>query len=220
MDTVNENVHYSDELEQLIKDEAEMAYSYYLLHNLSFIYFNKLNNYINIPVMILSTITGSASVGSSSLFGDSNLASIIIGLVIILLNSLQGINTYFKYAQLAEAHKIASVSFIKISRFLELEMSLPRKERQDPNIILKVLKSEMDRLLETSPIIQPNIICQYNERYKEDKNKNIKQPAIVNGLKSVIINKSIVETPTNIKLKNIGFEMTDNEPKIKIGLEV
>jgi len=220
MDTVNENVHYSDELEQLIKDEAEMAYSYYLLHNLSFIYFNKLNNYINIPVMILSTITGSASVGSSSLFGDSNMASIIIGLVIILLNSLQGVNTYFKYAQLAEAHKIASVSFIKISRFLELEMSLPRKERQDPNVILKVLKSEMDRLLETSPIIQPNIISQYNERYKEEKNKNIKQPAIVNGLKSVIINKSIVETPTSVKLKKIGFEMTDNEPKIKIGLEV
>lgn len=216
MDNTNENIHYSDELENLIKEEAETSYSYYLLHNLSFIYFNNLNNWINIPVMILSTITGSASVGSASLFGDSNTASVVIGLIIICLNSLNGINTYFKFAQLAEAHKIASISFIKISRFLELELSLPRKERQDPNIILKVLKSEMDRLLETSPIIPPNIIKEYNIKYESEKGKGIKQPAIVNGLKSVIINKTIIETPKNdIKLIPII-----NDNKIKVGFEV
>lgn len=187
----NTIIHWDSELEQLIKDECEICYSYYLLHNLSYIRYSKLNNYISLPVMVIGTFTGASSVGSTVIFGDSKISSIIIGLVIILLNSLQAISSYFKFSQLSEAHKIASSSFQKVSRYLEIELSLPRKERSAPKIILKVLKNEIARLMETSPIIQPVIIDEYNKKYSNEK---AKKPAIVNGLKSVIINDDVILT--------------------------
>ena len=42
----NNLIHWDNDLEQLIKDECEISYSYYLLHNLSFIRYSKLNNYM------------------------------------------------------------------------------------------------------------------------------------------------------------------------------
>jgi deoxycytidine triphosphate deaminase len=71
-------IHWDNDLEQLIKDECEISYSYYLLHNLSFIRYSKLNNYINIPVMVIGTFTGASSVGSAALFGNTTIASIVI----------------------------------------------------------------------------------------------------------------------------------------------
>jgi len=200
------DIHWDNELENLIKDECEICYSYYLLHNLSYIRYSQFNTYISLPVMILSTVTGATSMGSSVLFNNSNMASIGIGLIIILLNSLQAISSYYKFSQLSEGHKIASISFQKVSRYLEIELSLPRKERSTPKVILKVLKNEIDRLLETSPMIQPVIIDQYNKKYK---NEHAKKPAIVNGLKIVIINKdSNISPPTPI---NLEIQQTVNE---------
>ena len=187
-------IHWDNDLEQLIKDECEISYSYYLLHNLSFIRYSKLNNYINIPVMVIGTFTGASSVGSAALFGNTTIASIVIWLIIILLNSLQAISSYFKFSQLSEAHKIAAVSYQKVSRYLEIELALPRKERSPARVILKVLKNEIDRLMETSPIIQPVIIDQYNKKYGNEK---AKKPSIVNGLKSVVVNDEVVLTGSN-----------------------
>jgi hypothetical protein len=181
----NIKISWDNDLEKLIKDECEISYSYYLLHNLSYIRFSHINNIINLPVMILSSLTGASSMGSSALFNNTFISSIVIGLVILLLNSLQAINTYYKFSQLSEAHRIASISFQKVSRFLEIELSLPRKQRSDPKIILKILKNEIDRLMETSPIIQQIIIDKYNKKYKDER---ASKPAIVNGLKIITIN--------------------------------
>jgi hypothetical protein len=129
------------------------------------------------------------------------MASIGIGLIIILLNSLQAVSSYYKFSQLSEGHKIASISFQKVSRYLEIELSLPRHERSTPKVILKILKNEIDRLLETSPIIQPIIIDQYNKKYKDER---AKKPAIVNGLKIVVINKdknSVSKITRDIKVE-------------------
>jgi len=209
------DIHWDDELENLIKDECEICYSYYLLHNLAYIRYSQFNTYISLPVMILSTVTGATSMGSSVLFNNSNMASIGIGLIIILLNSLQAISSYYKFSQLSEGHKIASISFQKVSRYLEIELSLPRKERSTPKVILKILKNEIDRLLETSPIIQNVIIDQYNKKYKDD---TAKKPAIVNGLKNVIINKDINHSPPptpSINVQNTSHKHDINTKPIE-----
>jgi hypothetical protein len=48
--------------------------------------------------------------------------------------------------------------------------------------------------METSPIIQPVIIDQYNKKYGNEK---AKKPSIVNGLKSVVVNDEVVLTGSN-----------------------
>jgi hypothetical protein len=204
MDLPTQNILWDDDLEQLIKDECEICYSYYILHNLSYIRYSKLNNYIALPVMIISTFTGASSMGSTSLFGNSPLAPIFIGLIIILLNSLQAISTYFKFSQLSEAHRIASVSFQKVSRYLEIELALPRNERSNAKVILKILKNEIDRLMETSPIIHPESIKEYNLKYHDEK---AKKPAIVNGLKIITVNDEY----KNIKIKIDQTKDTSND---------
>jgi len=211
---MNQNIYWDDELEHLIKDESEICYSYYILHNLSFIRFSKLNNYINLPVLIIGTFTGASSMGAQTLFGNSPLSSVFIGVIIIILNSLQAINSYFKFSQLSEGHKIASIQFQKISRYLELELTLPRKERSSPKIILKILKDDINRLMETSPIIQPVIIEEYNKKYGTEK---AKKPAIVNGLKIVIINedKSLPTLATDRQIADgllNSFNLNKEEP--------
>ena len=67
--------------------------------------------------------------------------------------------------------------------------------------------------METSPIIQPIIIDQYNKKYGNEK---AKKPSIVNGLKSVVVNDEIVLTGSNnspvdnTTKQNINISESDN----------
>jgi hypothetical protein len=181
------NIHWSNQLEELIAGEAEKCRGLSWIHQRAEKIANTQNNYIQIPVIILSTLCGTASVSSQTLFGPGNaqVAGIAIGLVSISVGILNTINSYFAFAKRAESHRIAHIQYSKLFSNISLELSLPRQERIIPEILLKQLREQMERLAETTPSPPERVLNAFNDKFKEYK--DVAKPCEVNGLQKVLI---------------------------------
>ena len=181
-------ITWSDALEQLLCEEAEKASGLSWLHSRSETLYSKLNNYWHIPCIVLSTITGAASVGSASLFpGQGVNTGIGIGFVSILVSVLGTINTYYKFAQKSEGHRIGSIQYAQVFRTIHIEMALPRDQRQQPKILLKTVKEDLKRLLENIPKIPEQIIAEYKKEIGIDPTSDHAHPDVTNGVHKVSV---------------------------------
>lgn len=68
-----EELQYNCHLEELIASEAEKALVLRWLHDRAEKRYSHFNTYIAIPVICISTLAGTASIGSQSLFGNQKL---------------------------------------------------------------------------------------------------------------------------------------------------
>ena len=135
----------------------------------------------SIPVIILSTLTGAANVGMDSFVSAENkpLASAIVGGVNIVAGIISTLQNFLKVAELMEAHRIAGVSWGKLGRNISIELSLDQSRRVIQSDFLKISRAEYDRLIEAGPIIDDDIIYQFNKKFK---NYEVSVPSICNGL--------------------------------------
>ena len=86
------NIDYNRDLEGLLKDNAEECESLGILHRASYEKYNRLSNYINIPVIILSSAIGFAT-GIDIGYEKMN---IILGIGSIFVGIIKSIDTYFQ----------------------------------------------------------------------------------------------------------------------------
>jgi len=192
------DIHWSEPLELLVASEGEKCRGLAWINQQSEAYYATRANAIAIPVIILSTLAGTASVGSSSLFGsETQISSIVIGLVSIGVGILNTISSYFSFARKAEAHRIAYLQYSKLFSIIRVEMSLPREERQEPEQLLKQIRDGMERLAETTPSPPPAILSEFNSHFK-DEDKSISRPVEVNGLQKI----QVFRRPSAIEIVN------------------
>lgn len=178
-------IHWSDQLEVLIAREAEKCRGLAWIHQRAELHQNYRNNILQIPVIVLSTLAGTASVGSSTLFVNTQLASIVIGSVSIGVGILNTLANYYSFAKRSEAHRIAYTQYSKLFSQISIELSLPRNERMDPPNLLKMIRSTMERLSETTPSPPTQIINAFNKEFKDVT--DIAMPSETNGLEKVTI---------------------------------
>lgn len=192
------DIHWSEPLELLVASEGEKCRGLAWINQQSEAHYATRANAIAIPVIVLSTLAGTASVGSSSLFGsETQISSIVIGLVSIGVGILNTISSYFSFARKAEAHRIAYLQYSKLFSIIRVEMSLPREERQEPEQLLKQIRDGMERLAETTPSPPPVILREFNSHFK-DEDKTISRPVEVNGLQKI----QVFRRPSAIEIVN------------------
>lgn len=192
-------VSWSSQIEDLLAMEGEKCLGLSKLHKKCEDAASKNNTIIQIPVIILSTLSGTASVGSSALFGEGSVAPIIIGLVSIGVGILNTLGGYFAFAKKAEAHRIAHLQYSKLFSQLNVELALPRDERDSADIIIKGLRETMERLAEITPSIPENIIADFNKKY--EKYTDVGLPAEVNGLSKIKIFRGQVKINTPVQVQ-------------------
>ena len=214
MDAVGDHeIQWNSQLEKILAQEAERSLCYSVMHRESEGRYSTLNNYIALPCIVLSTLTGATSVGSQTLFGDSQYAAVGIGVVSITVGILQTLNSYFSWARRAEGHKSSSIQYGKLHRFLMIELSLPRTSRMTAKDLLKTMRDQMDRLFETSPALHPLIVDQFKAKYKD--NKDISRPEIANGLDAVEIFDDSIATPHLVLPERVDAS-TATAPRVSV----
>jgi hypothetical protein len=181
-----QSINWTDLLEHYFTSTGEKAHCYSYLHKRAEEHYSRMSVYIDLPCIVLATINGATSIGSSSLFGNNEYASVGVGAVALFTALLQTVGTYFGWSRRAENHKNSSVAYAKLYRFLKIEMALPRESRMRPKDLLKTIKTEYDRLAEVSPLIPPPIISAFNKRFDNDKYKEISKPEESNGLEHIV----------------------------------
>jgi hypothetical protein len=187
------DITYNSALEKLIAEEAERCSGLSWLHNKSEAYYAIRNSWIALPTIVLSTLVGFLSGTSTSIFSNPMTASVGIGAVSLFTGVISTIGTFYGFAKRTEAHRIASIQYSKLGRFLSIELTLPKTERIVAKDVLKITKDSIERLLETSPAVPDVIIKQYKEEFKSYT--DVAHPDITNGLRKVFIYTREVASP-------------------------
>ena len=192
-------VEWSSQLEDILAQEGERCRGLAWLHMRAEIMTTRYNTYIQVPVIVLSTLAGTASVGSSSLFGSGNsqVSSIAVGLVSIGVGILNTLGGFFAFAKRSESHRIAHLNYSKMSSKISIELSLPRDERTHAEILLAHVRETMERMAETTPNCPQDIIDDFNKRFKGTT--NIALPTEVNGLHKI----EVYRAPTHLETPRV-----------------
>jgi hypothetical protein len=162
-------IEWTQEHEKILIEWADKAMCYRWLHSKSNAMFSSLNAWYTIPVIIISTVTGTANFAQErvpleyrSYFG------MIVGAFNITAGIITTIQQFLKITQLNEAHRVSSIAWDKFYRNIKIELAKHPIERIDVKQMIKMSKEEFDRLMETSPNIPEKILAQFKEKFNAD----------------------------------------------------
>jgi hypothetical protein len=184
----NENITWSELLEEYFASVGEKAHCLSWLHTRAEALYSHRRSYIDLPVIVLSGVTGFCSVGSSTMFeGNMRLASILLGVSSLCVSILNTVSSYYQWSKKAEGHRISALHYGKLYRFICVELGLPRAERIRTSDLLKFVKDSYDRLAETSPQVPPEAIAEFRARFSDPKYDEISKPEMANGLEKITV---------------------------------
>ncbi len=194
---------WSKEQDNLMAEWSDIAGCYRWMHDRAEKTYTKKNMAMTIPVIILSTLTGTASVGITGITdGNADLQKYLnfaIGGVSLIAGILTTLNNFFKYAQLSESHRSAGTAWGKFQRLIAVELAQAPTNRMDSLDFLKICRADLDRLIEQSPAIPDEVIFAFEKEYKD--RPKLKRPDICHGLDHTRVYDS-----TQIRLKDITAE--------------
>jgi hypothetical protein len=218
-------IKWNTEHEEILIDWADKALCYKWLHSKNYDRYNRFNILFTIPVIIMSTLTGTANFAQDRVPPDlRSYYSMIIGGVNILAGIITTIQNFLKISQINEAHRVSAISWDKFYRKIKVELAKSPIERQSVEIYLKNCTEEYDRLMETSPNIDKKIIIKFKKTFQgkvlkdkdgndilNDNQKSFKQlskPEICDSLESV--RKSVYKEKEPPKTIDIDSEKKNN----------
>lgn len=219
--------------ESIFVDWADKAACYTWLHNKSYNKYHTKRNWYTIPVIIMSTLTGTANFALERVPTEyQDTCSIAIGSVNILAGIITTIAQFLKLNELAESHRVASVAWDKFYRSIRVELIKSPEERMEVNYFMKTARDEFDRLMETSPSIDKDIIVSFKNEMTMSKDKNeysrriknfnrLNKPEIFNEITSIkdIIYKSAPQVEITIQEQTQLKKITNERENYKQNVE-
>lgn len=170
-------------IEKLFRSWCDIARCYKWLHEKSYHKYRKINYAFAIPIIVLSTLTGTANIGINGLVPAEStaFANLVIGLVSIITGVIGTLQSFFRYPQLSEAHLNAYTGWSRFERLISTELNLERKARRNTGDFLKICRNEYERLMEQSPLVPPEITKEFTLKF--GKKEMILQPDTLEDIK-------------------------------------
>jgi hypothetical protein len=166
----NNTIAWTPEHEQILIEWADKAMCYRWLHSKANSMYSTLNAWYTVPVIIISTLTGTANFAQQRVPAQyQNLFIMAAGGFNILAGIVTTIQQFLKITQLNEAHRVSTIAWDKFYRNTKIELAKHPSERIDPKHMLKMSKEEFDRLIETSPNIPDKIINEFKIKFQHQE---------------------------------------------------
>lgn len=195
--TDGKTINWTEMLEEYFASTGEKAHCLSWCHKQAEALYSNRRTWIDMPVIIISGVTGFLSAGSTSMFEDPKSSSVALGVASLFVSILNTAGSYFGWSKRSEGHRISAIHYARLYRFISVELSLPRDERMEPNNFLKYVKDQYDRLQEISPLIPQVIIDEFKKRF--DHETEISKPEEANGLEKITVygeNGKVTFNPT------------------------
>jgi len=175
------DICWTEEVENLLAEWSEKSSCWRWLYGRSEKKYRYKYYCFSIPVIILSTLTGTANFGMDSYVPETNkqLATAVVGGLNLFAGILSTLQNFLKLAENMEASRSSCVAWGKLQRNITIELSLHSDRRQNCHDFLKICRAEYDRLTELSPIVDDDIIDDFKKKFKK---YDISKPSICNGL--------------------------------------
>ena len=160
---------WHEQQELILKNWSEIGSSYRYLHDKSFMKYNSQNLRFALPVIVISTITGTANFAQKS-FPESWTTYVPLGIGFLNLTAglITTIAQFLRVSELLEGHRSASIAYSKFSRNIAVELSLPVSQRTcDGFDFIVTCRNELDRLIEQSPNIPTAIVTEFAKKFNQ-----------------------------------------------------
>jgi hypothetical protein len=158
---------WTHEHEVVLADWADKSLCYKWLHLKSNEKYHSLHIWYTIPVIVMSTLTGTANFAQAKIPASfRNYATMIIGGINILAGIITTIQQFLKINELNESHRVASISWDKFYRRVKVELSKNPTERQSVIDFFNRCTDEYDRLMEASPMIDEDILKLFKSTFE------------------------------------------------------
>ena len=172
-DSTLKHIEWTVENEMILVEWCDIAQCYKWLNFRSYLKYSYIQACFTIPVIIMSTITGTISFAQSSFTPTQQFyVQFGVGTINIFLGILSTISQYLKITEFTESHRICSISWDKFSRNIRVELAKPPEERMDAASFMKLCRHEFDRMMETSPVIQQDVIDEFKKTFQGDEHSN------------------------------------------------
>lgn len=211
-------MEWGPEHERVLAEWGDKANCYNWLHTKCHEKFHELHIWYTVPVIVMSTLTGTANFAQSKIPESfQGYATMIIGAVNITAGIITTVQQFLKINELNEGHRVASIAWDKFYRRIKVELSKKPGERPKVVDFFKSASDEYDRLMETSPSIEPDILKRFEKTFARVFKDGFEKPEICNSLisvKTIIYKKSEEEKKEKIFKELVGDIMmvqTENQ---------
>ncbi len=159
---------WTEQSEELLACWADIASCYKWLNEESYRKYSRINTLFAIPIIILSTVTGTLNIGLETYVPTEykTYATAGIGAINIFTGILTTLSSYYRFAQLSESYLNSSIGWSKLQRNIAIELRIEKEFRKDADSFIKMCRMDYDRLLEQNPIILKEAIDKFKKAYK------------------------------------------------------
>lgn len=203
--------------ERLLEEWADHSRIFRWMHDRSRMKYWRKNISFQIPVIILSTITGAANFAQDRVAAEwRGYYALAVGFTNIIAGVIATIATFLKVSEFLEGHRVSGISWGKYYHNVKTELQKEPDDRENVVDFMKYAKLEYEKLVEQSPPIPHDIILRFRRRY-ENSGAQMYLPPIIGafdkfqiGERAVIEKeKSGVERVLNV----LGDDTLDNRPR-------
>jgi hypothetical protein len=165
--------------EAILVEWADKAMCFKWMHNQAHAEYSIKNAWFTIPVIVMSTLTGTANFAQDRFPINMRLyVQVVIGAINIFAGIITTVQQFLKVSEYNEAHRISCLSWDKFYRNIKVELAKCPVERVSPQSMIRRYKDEYDRLMEISPPIHDNIIVKFKITFKKSLKKTNKRVTI------------------------------------------
>lgn len=227
-ESIEDKKKWSKNEQKLLIKWADHATCLKWMHSQSYKQYLCRNAWLSIPVIIISTATGTANFAQLGIDAENNsTVSMIIGAFNILAAIITTIMQFLKVSQLLEGHRIAYISWDKFARKIKVDLTKETHTEIDKLVKFTAYREEYDRLTEISPEISNIVIRNFNRMVYSGKLSEID-----NGKTCICCYESCClpfgiepcckkkKKLNKIQLNNLKLELPDICGQIKATIEI
>ena len=133
--------------------------------------YDRLNYWLGVPVVILSTLVGTSVFANIGKLVDEKI-QISIGLTSVLAATLASLQTFFRFSEKAEKHRISASKYGALRREIEEDLvSLEGFDRDEVKKVTEMIRHKLDKLSDESLHIPHNIWSKRQKVIEDDHNR-------------------------------------------------
>ena len=188
------------------------------MHSKSHEVYNYRNTLFVIPVIIISTITGTANFAQDRVpEAQQPIFVMVVGAFNIIAAIISTIAQYLKISELNESHRVGTLQWGKFYRNIRTELAKHPLDRVPPANMLSMCKEEFDRLLEIYPDIPQKIVNEF--KIKFNNIDGISKPEICDAIEPTEIYPMTADERVSMirrinNIPNPSDELSDNDIKL------
>lgn len=201
--------------------------AYHLLHEKSTEYYSRLNFYFMIPIIILSSSTGTLGLLNAgetqfAIINGVNLISIFIGLFGFITAILTTIHNFLNIQKLEANHNSHSIEYSKISKEIKMHIYLSDTDvKVYSNIAeyIKQCKQKIDKLIESAPTIPSHVENSLDSKLKEIRDNHAGEideliTLVTRNSNEIVCKDDVRITVMDTIESNESYELNENKPKL------